>query len=64
MLTVFALILSLNVAVRIPASWNYIFQEWLILFLHFFFLKIPFSGFVATDWLARDEPNVTGLINV
>lgn len=62
MLTVFALVLSLNVAVRIPASWNRIFQEWLILFLHFFF--IPFSGFVATDWLGRDEPNVTGLINV
>lgn len=32
MLSIFALVISLNVAVRIYTSWNYIFQDWLILF--------------------------------
>lgn len=61
MRSIFALVISLNVVVRISTSWNYIFQDWLILFFPPF-LKIPFSGFVATHGDGRAEPNVTGIM--
>lgn len=46
-LGIFPLVLSLNVAVWVPASWDYSFREWPMLFLPPCF--VPFSGFVAME---------------
>lgn len=59
-LGIFFLVISSNVAVRVPASGNYIFQEWLILFLLPYF--IPFSSLVATKEGVGEEAKVTRLM--
>ena len=59
-LGIFSLVISLNAAVRGPASWNCIFHEWLILLILPYFLT--FSGLVATKEWMGEEAKVTRLM--